>query len=428
MDLFENLRMAWRTIRGHRLRSTLTTLGVVIGIGSVITFVTLGASLQGAIIGDLAGVAGSPTITVTNQPQGADGGPEGVGDDGPVEGGGQAVFTEYDIQQLQETKGVETVVPEGSVSLSGVTYSGQSIAKSAMTATTPAYFSHTEAGNFSAGGPFSPGEREVVLNEAAATIFEQNVTVGDSITVTRSGGKTINATVVGILEGDSGSSSGFDSDDGSQPEIYGPTDPFHQTRLDSPATGKNQHVYSQLTVVAVNYDQVDQVATRVTDYFTADSDAQGLLPSSYEVSVQTDKEVVNEMQSLVSTFTSFVTGIAVISLIVGAIGIANIMLVSVTERTREIGIMKAVGFQNRDILELFLVEAVILGLFGSVFGIILGALAGYGTTTLLALPFTFPIEWAGIAVAVGVLVGVVAGLYPAWNGARIDPIEALRYE
>ncbi|WP_231186806.1 ABC transporter permease [Haladaptatus sp. DYF46] len=421
MDLFESLRMAWRTIRGHRLRSTLTTLGVVIGIGAVITFVTLGASLQAAIIGDLAGVAGSPTITVTNQPQGADGGPEGVGDDGPVEGGGQAVFTEHDIQQLQETKGVETVVPEGSVSLSGVTYSGQSIAKSAMTATTPAYFSHTEAGNFSAGGPFSPGEREVVLNEAAATIFEQNVSVGDSITVTRSGGKTINATVVGILEGGS-------SDNSQQPGIYGPTDPFHQTRLVSPATGENQHVYSQLTVVAVNYDQVDQVAKRVTDYFTADSDAQGLLPSSYEVSVQTTEESVKQMQSLVNTFTSFVTGIAVISLIVGAIGIANIMLVSVTERTREIGIMKAVGFQNRDILQLFLVEAVILGLFGSVFGIILGALTGYGATEFLALPFTFPIDWAGIAVAVGVLVGIIAGLYPAWNGARIDPIEALRYE
>jgi len=427
MDLLESLRMAWRTIRGHRLRSTLTTLGVVIGIGAVITFVTLGASLQGAIVSDVAAgssndvAGGSPEMTVVSQLQSAAGGP-GEG------GGGPAVFTEHDIRQLQQTEGVEAVVPAGTVSLSGVTYSGQSIAKSTMTATTPAYFSQAGAGNFSVGGPFSPGEREVVLNGAAATIFDQNVSVGDSITVTRSSGTTINATVAGILGGNSGSSSEFgSSDDSPPPEIYGPTDPFHETRLISPATGENQRVYSQLTVVAVDHDQVDQVATRVTDYFTADSDAQGLLSSSYEVSVQTVDASVKQMQSLVNTFTSFVTGIAVISLIVGAIGIANIMLVSVTERTREIGIMKAVGFQNRDILQLFLVEAVILGLFGSVFGIFLGVLAGYGATMFLTLPFVFPIEWAGIAVAVGVLVGVIAGLYPAWNGARIDPIEALRY-
>jgi len=427
MDLFENLRMAWRTIRGHRLRSTLTTLGVVIGIGSVIALVTLGASLQGAIIADVAagpsngGAAGPPKMTVGSQLQSADGG-SGEG------GGGLAVFTEYDIQQLQGTEGVETVVPQGSVSLSSVTYSGQPVAKSAMTATTPAYFSQTGAGNFSAGGPFSPGEQEVVLNEAAATMFKQNVSVGDSITVTRSGGERINATVLGILEGSSSSSEFGSSDDSLPPEIYGPTDPFYQTQLVSPATGENQRVYSQLTVVAVDHDQIDPVSKRVTDYFTADSDAQRLLPSSHGVSVQVVDESVRQMQSLVSTFTSVVTGIAVISLIVGAIGIANIMLVSVTERTREIGIMKAVGFQNRDILQLFLVEAVILGLAGSVFGIIVGVLAGYSTTAFLALPFIFPIEWAGIAVAVGMFVGVVAGLYPAWNGARIDPIEALRYE
>jgi putative ABC transport system permease protein len=123
-----------------------------------------------------------------------------------------------------------------------------------------------------------------------------------------------------------------------------------------------------------------------------------------------------------------VTGIAVISLVVGAIGIANIMLVSVTERTREIGIMKAVGFQNRDVLQLFLVEAVILGLVGAVVGVVVGVLAGWAATEILDLPLTVPLKWAGVAVVVGVLVGVVAGLYPAWNGARIDPIEALRYE
>ena len=416
MNVAESVRMAWRSIRGHRLRSTLTTLGVVIGVGAVITFVTLGASLQGAIIGEVAADQ-SPTMMVTTQAAGDDG--------GPGFGGGQAVFTEHDIQRLRAIDGVETVIPLGSVSLSGVSAGNGSVPFPSMTATTPAYFEQAGQGNFSAGGPFSLGEREVVLNEEAATLFEPNVSVGDSVTIAYAGGETVNATVVGILESESGIG-GFGA--GSQPQVYGPTDPFYQSRLESPSTGERQRVYPLLTVVAEDYESVDEVERRVTAYLESDSDASRLLPSSYEVAVRTNEELVQQIQDILNTFTGFITGIAVISLVVGAIGIANIMLVSVTERTREIGIMKAVGFQNRDVLQLFLVEAVILGLLGSVVGIVVGALGGYAATEVLDLPLTLPLEWAGVAVVVGVLVGIVAGLYPAWNGARIDPIEALRYE
>ena len=95
---------------------------------------------------------------------------------------------------------------------------------------------------------------------------------------------------------------------------------------------------------------------------------------------------------------------------------------------REIGIMKAIGAQNRDILQLFLVEAVVLGVAGAVVGTLLGVLGGYVATRYVELPMTFPVEWAGVAVVVGLLVGAVAGLYPAWDAARTDPIDALRYE
>jgi putative ABC transport system permease protein len=417
MDPLESLRMAWRSIRGHRLRSALTTLGVVIGVAAVITFVTLGASLQGAIVGEVAADR-SPTMLVTSQPEDSDG--------PPVESG-QAVFTEHDVQQIQAMEGVETVVPQASVSVSGVTYEGQSIGLSSMTATAPAYFDQVGRDEFVAGEPFDPGEREVVIDERAASLFDREVTVGDTITVTQSGGGTVDATVVGILESDSEESE-FGPPGGTQPQVYGPVDPFYENRIESPAAGENQHAYPRLTVVAADYERVDEVADRVSAYLTSDSDARALLPSSYEVSVQTNEELVERIQSIISTFTGFIVGIAVISLVVGAIGIANIMLVSVTERTREIGIMKAVGFQNRDVLQLFLVESVVLGLIGSVVGVVVGALAGYGATWFLDLPFTFPPQWAAVAVAVGILVGVVAGLYPAWNGARIDPIEALRYE
>ena len=131
---------------------------------------------------------------------------------------------------------------------------------------------------------------------------------------------------------------------------------------------------------------------------------------------------------MIRSLTTFITSIAVISLVVGAIGIANIMLVSVTERTREIGIMKAVGAQNRDVLPVFLTQAVLLGIIGSVFGVALGALAGYAATRYVGLPLVFAYEAVPVAIGVGLLVGVVTGLYPAWNAARVDPIDALRYE
>ncbi|MFC7082107.1 ABC transporter permease [Halorussus caseinilyticus] len=104
------------------------------------------------------------------------------------------------------------------------------------------------------------------------------------------------------------------------------------------------------------------------------------------------------------------------------------MLVSVTERTKEIGIMKAVGAQNRDVLQLFLLEAVLLGTFGSILGIPVGVGGAYLAGQYIGLSLVLPFEWFAIAVAVGVLVGVVAGLYPAWSAAKTDPIDALRYE
>ena len=117
-----------------------------------------------------------------------------------------------------------------------------------------------------------------------------------------------------------------------------------------------------------------------------------------------------------------------IALVVAAIGIANIMLVSVAERTREIGVMKAVGARNRDVMELFLTEATLLGVVGAVVGLPLGILVAFGATNYAEVAFTPAYVWFAIAVGVGVLVGIVAGLYPAWRAARIDPIDALRHE
>lgn len=413
MNVLESVRMSWRAIRGHKLRSVLTVLGVVIGVGSVITFVTLGASLQAAVVGEVS--TSSPDIGVSV-------GPAGDGRGGGPGGGGASVpvFTERDLDQLRDIEGVAAVIPSGTVSISSLESNDQRVAWQSVTATTAESFDDRE---FASGGAFSPGAEEAVLNPAAATMFSENLTVGDEVTIQFAENRSRTVAVVGVLNA-SGSAFGGDA----TPAIYVPTDPFYANTVESPTTGEQQRAYPQVTVRATSFERVDDVEPAVETYLTGDSDASRLKPASYEIRLRTNEMLVEQIQSVLSRFTSFITGIAVISLVVGAIGIANMMLVSVTERTREIGIMKAIGAHRRDIVQLFLVESVILGVVGSVLGTAVGLAGGYAAASYLAFPVTFAPEWFGVAVAVGIGVGIVSGIYPAWDAARTDPIDALRHE
>ncbi|MEF8800509.1 MAG: ABC transporter permease [Halolamina sp.] len=410
MKLVESVRMSWRAIRGHELRSVLTVLGVVIGVGSVITFVTLGASLQAAVIGDVATT--SPEIGVSVGPANQ----QGPGGDSSL-----PVFTEHDIAQLQGIEHVGRVVPRGSVAVSSLGNGNQTIAWGAVTATTPAQF---EGGDFEAGGAFEQGTEEAVLNAPASQMFAEDVSVGDEIVLQVGENRSRTVTVVGVLN--ASDSGGFGGPP--EPAIYVPTDPFYTTTVESPAVSEQQRAYPAVTIQATSYERVTDVEPTARDYLVNESDASQLKPDSYEISLVTNDQLVEQIQSLLSTFTSFITGIAVISLLVGAIGIANMMLVSVTERTREIGIMKAVGATRRDIVQLFLVESIILGVVGSLIGTLVGLAAGYAAAAYLEFPVAFAPEWFAIAVAVGIGVGVLAGIYPAWDAARTDPIDALRHE
>ncbi|MFD1588870.1 ABC transporter permease [Halorientalis brevis] len=411
MDVGESLRMSVRTIRGHKLRSVLTTLGIVIGIAAVITFVTLGVSLKAEIVGEFS-ESGANSIFLLPAPSGEGGG---------FGFGAQAVFTEHDLAQLRAAEGVRAVVPVGSIPVSAVGRDNESVATSDMTATSPAQFDGAE---FAAGGPFTERRPGLVVNREAARQFPGNLSVGDEVTVTHRNGSQFDIAVVGILANDT-SVSGFGGF-GSGPSFYLPTEYYDQV-VESPSTGESQRVYPQVTVVAENPGEIATVKDRVQRSL-ASSDAAQLVPQGYEISARTNEDIVERIGNVVDRLTQFVTGIAVISLLVGAIGIANIMLVSVRERTREIGIMKAVGATNRDVLQLFLVEATLLGLLGALVGTPLGVLGGYIVTQYADLPLTLAYQWFALAIGIGVLVGIVAGLYPAWSAARVDPIDALRYE
>jgi putative ABC transport system permease protein len=174
--------------------------------------------------------------------------------------------------------------------------------------------------------------------------------------------------------------------------------------------------------------QIPETKAAIEAYLSTESDARQLSAADTELVARSGSDFVDSISDVIEQITRFVTGIGVISLVVGAIGIANVMLVSVTERTREIGIMKAVGARNRDVMGVFLIEAGLLGTLGSLLGVPLGLLVGFGATRYADVGFALAPSWMVLAVVVGIVVGVVAGLYPAWRAARVDPIDALRHE
>jgi putative ABC transport system permease protein len=411
MEPLEAARIAVRSVRAHKLRSALTVLGVVIGIASVVTFATFGASVQAEVVGQLEGSSANNVYAFATPT-----------DDEGFDQVVQPVVTDHDVDQLRSLEGVRAVIPRGTVAASAITRGNETVARQRLTATTPETF---DPDSVVAGRGFRSGAAEAVLNERAADTFAENVTVGDRLTVTLTGNRTRTVTVVGIVDRTEGELpvSRF----ARQARVYVPVDPFYGTVVESPSLGVRQRAYPQVTVVT-DPTRTTAAKAAVEAYLRESSDAGRLTPDGTELVARTSGDFVEQVGAVVERVTRFVTGVAVIALVVGAIGIANIMLVSVTERTREIGVMKAVGARNRDVMGLFLVEAGLLGAVGALLGVPLGLLVGYGATRYAEVSFALAPGWMALAVVVGVLVGVVAGLYPAWRAARVDPIDALRYE
>ncbi|QSX00613.1 ABC transporter permease [Haloterrigena alkaliphila] len=443
MRILESLRLSWRSIRGHKLRSALTTLGIVIGIAAVIAFVTLGASLQAGVIGDI-----SPDDRRNVYGWAADPDTDG----GPL-AGAQPVFSQSDLDALEEREGIDAAYGYMPLSTQALIYEGEISPQSdALVAAGPSYIREN---TLDEGRQFRQGEREAVINPAVAGQFEEPVSVGDELTIALQGGERTTVTVVGITDSSEGLSpfEGFEP----SPQVYVPTDPFYtedaagafpsggdsegdggENASDGNGTQSNgdggdaaDALFLAIVIEAPSADEaaIDRAKESATAYLESEeSDASDLLTDDLAITLQTSEELLQQLEDVLDLLQNFIVGIAAISLVVGSIGIANIMLVSVTERTREIGIMKAIGAQNREVLGLFLAEAVILGIIGAILGTLLGLLAGYVGVWYIDLPLVYPYEYVAVAIAVGVLVGILAGLYPAWRAARTDPIDALRYE
>lgn len=417
MDFRATVGMAVRDLGAHRLRLVLTTSGVVIGVAAVIVFVVLSASLQAAIVTTIVGDEGD-LIVVTTGTDTASGLPT------TVFSGGPPTFTDDDVARFQRVDGVNRVVPirRGSETLRLA--SGQSIVRPVVY-TSPSFF-EVRGQPMQAGRPFETGTPEVVLNEPAAQSTDPPLSVGDTIELRR-GAENVTVTVVGIVEPAGGIEDVLLTDVGMPPIVYAPADPFlRETRLRGSDERRRQ--YSQVLVEAQDGAAAPSASERLTTVLESDSTARTNLQPGYEFRVQTQQEITAQLETITDQFALYITAIAMISLVVGAIGIANVMLFSVAERTREVAIMRAVGATRRDIVQLFLAQAVLIGILGAAVGVGLGIAVGAGVSEILGLPLRIEAVWIPVGVAMGVAAGILAGIYPAWYAARLDPIVGLRWE
>ena len=404
MSIFMTLVIALKALSRNKMRTMLTMLGMIIGVGAVITMVALGKGAQSTIEAQVK-AAGTNMITVMagNFSQG-----------GVRQGGGMATtLTVEDAQALRSVPGVEYLA-------AGVNSRAQLIAGNQNWSS---QIQGTDVdlplirnwpmkyGSFFTSMDVSAAQKVAVLGQTVAdNLFGPDVDpTGQIIRVKNQPFK-----VLGVLSPKGSTGFGQDQDDA----VYAP-----YTTVQKKLQGI-QHI-NNVQISAASAETAP-VSAAISETLRARHKLMGSDPDDFMV--RTQEEMASVRTETTRTMTTLLAAIAGVSLLVGGIGIMNIMLVSVTERTREIGLRMAIGARGRDVLMQFLVEAIVLSLFGGLLGIGMGYALSAAAERFLQWPTSIPANAIGMAFGFAAATGVFFGFYPAKKAARLDPIEALRFE
>ncbi|MEV4596366.1 ABC transporter permease [Amycolatopsis sp. NPDC049253] len=400
MNVFEVLRFAVRGLTANKLRSTLTTLGITIGVASVILLVAVGNGASAAIAASIQGL-GTDVVNVS-----------------PSRGGGQGSearpLTVQDAHALVDPVGAPDVKAASPVvnTSATATYGQTSYDISSVAGTEPAYFTTTNR-QIADGALFTTEDvtqarKVVVLGPTTAqALFGTAEPVGKNVLL-----NSIQFTVVGVLQA-KGSTGLQNADDVAIAPI---------SAVQNSLAGYGN--LSQIAVQATSADSVSLAQAEITAILNARHGIR--LGGTPDYQIQNSEQLLATRTSATQTFTVLLGAVAAISLLVGGIGVTNIMLVTVTERIREIGIRKAIGAPRSAILGQFLAEATMLSLFGGFLGVVIGVVGSqfsFAGITPVVVPSSIV-----LAFAVSALIGLFFGSFPANRASRLRPIDALRHE
>jgi putative ABC transport system permease protein len=401
--LWETVKLALSSIQRNSLRSVLTLLGIVIGVAAVIAMVTLGSGASDKVRENLAKLGSNMLIVRPGQ---STFGPGGASD--------ARAFDERDVAALKANlTGIRGVAPTAQKQVKAVF--GALNYDTSVTGTTSDWFT-VQDWVIADGRVFSPGEIRsgttvcVIGSTIVRELFAGQDPVGERLRL-----GNFSCEVIGHMQSKGQSAFGSDQDS----IVVLPLRTYHRriagnTRINT------------ISISVIDAADISRVQRDAEDVLR---ERRRIVPGEEDdFTIRDMTQIANTMASTTTIMTGLLGAVAAVSLLVGGIGIMNIMLVSVTERTREIGIRLAIGALERQVLTQFLVESIVLALFGGVIGILLGlGIAGAGAA-LMDVPFRADLQVIALAFAVSALIGVVFGFFPARRAARLDPIEALRRE
>lgn len=396
MQLIELFGESISVLRTNKLRTGLSVLGIIIGIGSVITLMTLGKASQQSTIERITAL-GSNMLTIR------------------PDGNSTTLIYEDAVAIMNEERITTVSKVAAEYSSNAQVVFERNNTNVSVSGVTPDFFEVRNT-NVEYGSPITQSDIEL-FNKVAVLgpstvdeLFGANVNpLGQNIKI-----NGISFRVIGVTE-KKGSTGRFNTDEAA----YVPL-----TTAQKGLFGV-KHV-SNIYISVIDEEQMD-IAENQVGYFLLERH-KIIHPSEADFSISSASDLLETVSEVTATFTTLLAGIAAISLVVGGIGIMNIMLVTVTERTREIGIRKALGAKRRTITYQFLIEALILTVIGGIFGVIIGVLVSIVLTSNMNLPQVIAFEAIILAVIVSCVIGIVFGWYPAQRASKLQPIEALRYE